>query len=53
MGEGTECRPLALVEAQGLEFFDGCDRELLEIPVDEDLYAPIYKSLLVKEKALL
>lgn len=50
MGEGTECRPLALVRPEGLEFFDGCDREMLEIPVEEDLYAPLYKTLLERTK---
>lgn len=46
MGEGVESRPLAILHPEGLEFYEGCDRDQLEIAVEEDLYAPIYKNLL-------
>lgn len=43
MGEGSERRPLAIVEDAPVEFVDKVDRSELVIPIDEDMYRPLFR----------
>lgn len=38
MGEASECQPLAVVRNPDVEFFDGDDRDQLQVSPEEDLY---------------
>lgn len=38
MGEASECQPLAVVNNPQVEFFDGDDRDQLQVQPEEDLY---------------
>ena len=42
MGEGNECKPLAVVEDAPVEFSERVRRNELTISVKDDLYRPIY-----------
>lgn len=46
MGEGQERQPLALITELDLEFCEESDPRELRIPLKEDLYYPILKSLI-------
>lgn len=48
MGEADEACPLALIENAPVEFSDAVQETELGIPVEEDLYYPIYRDRIVK-----
>lgn len=41
MGEGNDARPLATIENAPVEFRETIDRRELEIPLEDDLFAPL------------
>lgn len=49
MGEGGESKPLALITGAEVDFIDNIDPFELKIPMDEDLYGPLYRPLLEEE----
>ncbi len=49
MGEGAESKPLALIEGANVEFVEQVNLLELKMPIDEDLYKPLYESLLKKQ----
>lgn len=50
MGEAAERCPLALISGAPVEFSDSAGRDQLEVPVQEDMYLPLYENLLNKMK---
>lgn len=48
MGEAAEQRPLALIKNAPVEFTDEDRRADLEVPIDEDMYKPLYLHFLKK-----
>ncbi len=48
MGEAAEQRPLALIQNAPVVFTDEDHRADLEVPVDEDMYKPLYQHFLKK-----
>lgn len=46
MGEAREARPLAILNAEGIEFVSETDRNELKMPTQDDLYYPFFKALL-------
>lgn len=42
MGEGNECRPLALIKEASLKFQNRINRQELDIDLEEDMYAPFF-----------
>lgn len=44
MGEANECRPLALVKCDGVEFTEDTDSNELKMPLREDLYFPFFEK---------
>ncbi len=46
MGEANECRPLALIQTDQVEFKDHIDPHELKMPLEQDLYFPFFKSSL-------
>ena len=50
MGEGAECRPLAIIENTEIEFCEQIKPEEILIPLEEDLYFPILESFLAKKR---
>lgn len=46
MGEGNDARPLAVIEGAPVEFRPMSDRNELGIPPEEDLFAPLLRSLM-------
>lgn len=45
MGEANECRPLAILECNGMEFTENTDSEELKMPLQKDLYYPFFARL--------
>ena len=45
MGEGNEQRPLALIENAPVEFVDEVPPNEIKYPVEDDLYAPLFKAV--------
>lgn len=45
MGEGKECRPLALITDATIEFCEKVNKSELLIPVEEDVYGPMFRKL--------
>jgi dihydrofolate synthase / folylpolyglutamate synthase len=43
MGEGAEKQPLAIIEGAPVEFVETVDRREVEIPPEEDMYAPLFR----------
>lgn len=46
MGEADERSPLALISNASVEFTDRPDRSDLEVPLQEDMYLPLYQHLI-------
>lgn len=44
MGEGSECRPLAVVSSPEVEFHEETDVAELQMPLQQDLYYPFFKN---------
>lgn len=44
MGEGSECRPLAVIEGSEVEFTEKVDPSELRMPLEQDLYYPLIKQ---------
>lgn len=44
MGEGADARPLAVIEKAPVEFREQIDPRELEIPLEQDLFAPLLKQ---------
>lgn len=44
MGEGDESRPLAVIAGADVEFCDSIDPLELRVPLEEDLFYPLFKS---------
>ncbi len=44
MGEGSERQPLALIRGAPVEWQETVSREELTIPLEDDLYGPLFKS---------
>ncbi len=44
MGEGDESRPLALISGAEVEFCDSLDPSELRVPLEDDLFYPLFKS---------
>lgn len=51
MGEGSERRPIAVLQNAPIEFTDSWQVEEFQIPLEEDLYSPLFKSLSVQSAA--
>jgi coenzyme F420-0:L-glutamate ligase len=49
MGEGNERKPLAVIEKAPVEFRDRIDARELIIPVEDDLYVPLFGKLNLKK----
>ncbi len=45
MGEGRECRPLALVTGAEIDFTDKVNRKELLIPLEDDMYIPMFRKI--------
>jgi coenzyme F420-0:L-glutamate ligase len=45
MGEGKEQRPLAVIEDAPVEFCETVKRKELIVPIEEDMYRPLFKRL--------
>lgn len=45
MGEGNERRPLAVIESATIEFCERINRNELKIPLDDDLYRPLFARM--------
>ena len=45
MGEGRECRPLALVTGAEIEFANRINKKELLIPIEEDVYGPMFRKI--------
>lgn len=45
MGEGSEQQPLALIENAPVEFVDEVPPNEIKYPVEDDLYAPLFKAV--------
>jgi coenzyme F420-0:L-glutamate ligase len=45
MGEGRECQPLALITGAPIEFTDKLNKKELLIPIEEDVYGPMFRKL--------
>ncbi len=45
MGEGKECRPLAVLSGMECEFSENTDPKELRIPPADDLYMPLFRHL--------
>ncbi|PCI89990.1 hypothetical protein COB18_02625 [Candidatus Kaiserbacteria bacterium] len=45
MGEGRECKPLAVVSDVPIDFCDVINEKELFIPIEDDLYLPFFKHL--------
>ncbi len=52
MGEGGESRPLAIIDEIPLVFTQDSDPSEMHIPLEEDLYYPLYQHLLQKKNKL-
>ena len=52
MGEGGESRPLAIIDEIPLVFTQDSDSSEMHIPLEEDLYYPLYQHLLQKKNKL-
>ena len=50
MGEGSERQPLAVIESAPVEFRERVDRKELLIPLEDDMYAPLFGSAVRKSK---
>ncbi len=50
MGEGNEQKPLAIIEDAPVEFKDRTNRRELIIPIDDDLYVPLFGKLHLRYK---
>lgn len=48
MGEAAERCPLAIIEGAPVDFSETAARDQLEVPVQEDMYLPLYENLLNK-----
>jgi F420-0:gamma-glutamyl ligase len=46
MGEGAECRPLALITGAPAFFRDTIQKEEVRMPIEEDMYGPLFKDIL-------
>lgn len=46
MGETDECRPLAVLQCEGIQFCDSVSADELKMPLEMDLYYPFFKSRL-------
>jgi len=44
MGEGAECQPLAIITDASVAFTDNTDPSEIQIPVNQDLYAPLFNK---------
>ncbi len=45
MGEGKECRPLAIITGAEIEFTDRVNKKELLIPIEEDVYGPMFRKI--------
>lgn len=45
MGEGSECQPLALITDAPIEFTEKLNKKELRIPIEEDVYGPMFLKL--------
>ena len=45
MGEGAEQQPLAIIEDAPIEFVDQVDPKEVQIPREEDMYAPLFRRV--------
>ena len=45
MGEGSEQQPLALIENAPVEFVDEVPPNEIKYPIEDDLYAPLFKAV--------
>lgn len=52
MGEGGESQPLAIIDSVPLVFTNNNDPSEMSIPLEEDLYYPLYQHLLQKRDEL-
>ena len=50
MGEGNEQRPLALIENASLEWEEESSSQEIRIPLEEDLYKPLFKGKIKHKK---
>lgn len=48
MGEAAELCPLAMISGAPLEFTESVHREDLEVPMQQDMYLPLYEHMLKK-----
>lgn len=46
MGETSEAQPLALVDYEGLDFFEGSDQDYFRVKPEDDLYGPLLENSL-------
>ena len=45
MGEGRECRPLALITGAEIEFTERVNKKELLIPLEDDMYIPMFRKI--------
>lgn len=50
MGEGNECRPLALITEPQIIFKDKINRRELDINLEDDMYGPIFSNIKFNKK---
>lgn len=51
MGEANESQPLAFVKRAPVQFTDEAKASDLIVPIEEDMYLPLYQHLLIKKKS--
>jgi len=50
MGEGAESQPIAAIHGAEVEFNDEVPRSEIQIPLDDDMYAPMLKAFIASKK---
>ena len=50
MGEGSECRPLAVIEKAPVDFVDEVPPNEIKYPVEDDLYTPLFQAAGYRKK---
>ena len=50
MGEGAESQPLAAIHGAEIEFDDEVPRGEIQIPLNDDMYAPMLKAFIASRK---
>ena len=52
MGEGTEQQPLAIIEGAPVEFTERANPQEVQIPLKDDLYAPLFTPTFLKKRGV-